>query len=442
MPTLKMSDVNNHIKPGTTLITAQPFTFLLSAENRKERCDYCFKICKLSRCSGCQYVYYCSRNCQKLSWTIHKIECPNIKRVHPRIVPDAARMMARIIIKLHNGGATERGFYTPTEYRTFNDMMSHISNIKNDMEKMKHFTSLSIVLFEFLPKNVMPHPKELLEIFGRLTINSFHILDTDMTSLGVGLYLGPSIIDHSCKPNASATFEGTTIIIKSLHNLPALDWSKIFVTYIDILRNAETRQDELRKSYYFNCECARCSTPEIMEIAAVCQNKNCAIPCLPTNAYCNKCGEKFPNDFKERFDIVCELSNCKLMEMAQSVSLDVCKMLLKKQEGLLHPFNLLTVRMLEIALAATIDIDHWEEAEIYASQLIPPYIYYHGEVHPVTGRMYFTWGRILSLLNKKKKALEVVAKAVEIIKLTFGENHSKMTYEVKPLLSQLITNHM
>lgn len=92
---------------------------------------------------------------------------------------------------------------------------------------MKHFTSLSIVLFEFLPKNVMPHPKELLEIFGRLTINSFHILDTDMTSLGVGLYLGPSIIDHSCKPNASATFEGTTIIIKSLCDLPALDWSKV-----------------------------------------------------------------------------------------------------------------------------------------------------------------------------------------------------------------------
>lgn len=47
MPTLKMSDVNNHIKPGTTLITAQPFTFLLSAENRKERCDYCFKMYNL-----------------------------------------------------------------------------------------------------------------------------------------------------------------------------------------------------------------------------------------------------------------------------------------------------------------------------------------------------------------------------------------------------------
>lgn len=91
------------------------------------------------------------------------------------------------------------------------------------------------------------------------------------------------------------------------------------MTYIDILRNTGTRQDELRKSYYFNCECARCSTPEIMEIAAVCQNKNCAIPCLPTNAYCNKCGKKFSSDFKERFDIVCELSNCKLVEVAQSV---------------------------------------------------------------------------------------------------------------------------
>lgn len=92
---------------------------------------------------------------------------------------------------------------------------------------MEHFTSLSMILIKYLPKDILPDIKELLGIFGRMSVNSFNILDTDMTSLGVGIYLGPSIIDHSCKPNAHAVFEGTKIIIRTLDDLPSLDWSKV-----------------------------------------------------------------------------------------------------------------------------------------------------------------------------------------------------------------------
>lgn len=94
---------------------------------------------------------------------------------------------------------------------------------------MEHFTSLSMVLFEFLPQEIIPEPKKLLEIFGRMSVNSFNILDTDMTSLGVGIYLGPSILDHSCKPNATAIFEGTKLLIRTLCDLESLDWSKVII---------------------------------------------------------------------------------------------------------------------------------------------------------------------------------------------------------------------
>lgn len=55
---------------------------------------------RLLKCSGCQYVYYCNRDCQKESWADHKQECSNLRRISPRIVPDAARLLARIIFKL------------------------------------------------------------------------------------------------------------------------------------------------------------------------------------------------------------------------------------------------------------------------------------------------------------------------------------------------------
>lgn len=60
-----------------------------------------------------------------------------------------------------------------------------------------------------------------------MCINSFNILDQELQSLGTGIYLAASIIDHSCQPNALAIFEGTTIYIRTLETLPYLDWSKV-----------------------------------------------------------------------------------------------------------------------------------------------------------------------------------------------------------------------
>lgn len=76
------------------------------------------------KCSNCHYVYYCNRACQMEAWPLHKIECPFLKRIYPRTVPDAARILCRIIIKLNNGGDMEKGYYTETCFRKFRDLMS------------------------------------------------------------------------------------------------------------------------------------------------------------------------------------------------------------------------------------------------------------------------------------------------------------------------------
>jgi len=47
-----------------------------------------------------------------------------------------------------------------------------------------------------------------------------------MNTIGVGIYLGASVIDHSCKPNVVVVFEGTTIIVRTLTDLPSLNWSQ------------------------------------------------------------------------------------------------------------------------------------------------------------------------------------------------------------------------
>lgn len=79
---------------------------------------------KVLKCSNCNYVYYCNRTCQKEAWPSHKNECAFLKKTLPRIVPDAARILAKIIIKLKNGGDLEKSFYTETCFRKFKDLMS------------------------------------------------------------------------------------------------------------------------------------------------------------------------------------------------------------------------------------------------------------------------------------------------------------------------------
>ena len=79
------------------------------------------------------------------------------------------------------------------------------------------FIIISISNFSFCVisggEMTLPEPAALIEIFGRLTINSFSICDEDNRSVGVGLYLAASALNHSCNPNAVAVFRGTQVFL-------------------------------------------------------------------------------------------------------------------------------------------------------------------------------------------------------------------------------------
>ena len=48
-----------------------------------------------------------------------------------------------------------------------------------------------------------------IEIYGRLVVNGFEITDVvTKDTIGWGIYLFASVIDHSCQPNAMASFQG------------------------------------------------------------------------------------------------------------------------------------------------------------------------------------------------------------------------------------------
>lgn len=69
-------------------------------------------------------MYYCGKGCQREAWSIHKPECVSLRRVAPRVIPDAARLLARLIRKLRKGGDLVKSYYTEGNFRMFKDLMS------------------------------------------------------------------------------------------------------------------------------------------------------------------------------------------------------------------------------------------------------------------------------------------------------------------------------
>lgn len=91
------------VKRGDVLLTSKPFVYLVSSSLKSLYCDYC--LAKkgrngLQRCSGCRLEHYCGKECQAAAWGLHRLECHRLKRVAPRVPPDAARLMAKVILKL------------------------------------------------------------------------------------------------------------------------------------------------------------------------------------------------------------------------------------------------------------------------------------------------------------------------------------------------------
>lgn len=428
---------------GSTLLTEKPFVHVLKSKLQGERCDHCFERTKLSQCSGCKYVFYCGRECQKASWPIHKRECPNLLRVAPRVVPDAARLLARIIFRLQSGGDKEKSFYSKTGFRMFKDLMSHYSDIKKDSKRMEHFTSLCAVLMEYLGEGALPNSAELLGIYGRMVVNGFNILDPEMVSIGTGLYLGVSIIDHSCDPTALAVFTGTTIHIRALQNMPMMDWSKVFITYVDLLNTARERQEDLQATYYFLCQCTRCIDRSELELqkSMLCPNIKCGepVPIFQMETYgklCSKCNEHIkPARINEYLDIM-DFSQQHLQSMKDVAYLDVCKVCLKKQDGLFHPMNLLRVKALDTAFESAIDVGSWEDAKRLGEEVEPGYRKYYGTTHPLLGILYLKLGKLSLFLNCVQEALDWLVKGQNILKVTHGERHPLYRNDLLPLMAQ------
>lgn len=441
---------------GTVLMQEKPFVFILHEAHRLKLCDHCLDGKNIQSCRLCRKVGYCSIECEKEAWAIHKFECANMKRIDPKIVPDSVRMLSRIFYKLnYSRGSDIKGFYgdKPDEYRQFKDLESHYNELRCTNERMSDIMCVANILHDYMGEDeTIPPLEQLMMIYGKVMINSFNIMDPTMLVIGSGLYLGASRFDHSCSPNAVATFSGTTLSIRLLKPIPQFAWSKVFISYIDVLQSTPKRMQELRKGYFFECNCEVCQDKKQLEemLSMRCPNKTCPEPIhipedfkvdsLPNDLKCKKCGEEITKSRIQSYLTVLEFVETQLDRMKETSYLDVCQTCLRKQDGLFHKNNVYYLQILDSAFSAAIDLSHWKEAREYGEKLIPGMKKYYDEMHPILGHTLLKTAKLilLDVLQEETNSLEkekvcaYVENAAKIFRVCYGEEHKVFKEHVTP----------
>lgn len=355
---------------------------------------------------------------------------------------DSVRLIARIILKLQQGGDFETEYVAPSKPRKFKDLMSHYKELKEDKKRMEHFLTICEVLKEYLSDTILPNPVELLGIYGRMCINSFNIVNGEMQAVGTGIYLAPSILDHSCSPNAVVTFEGIELRLQMIQDLPVLNWDSIKISYIDLLNSNADRLNELKERYYFDCDCPRCNSDDIDKYQYALKCPSCSSPVpVKKKEKSSVCACKYKLDEVQhsKFWDAVDFSEQQLRLMHDTNYWDVCKMCLDKQGNLFHDLSLVRSKILDAAFDSSIQLELWDAAVEYGVPLIVAYKLWYGERHPMTAILLLKLFKILLLTSTDNDslALNYYSEAVAILEMTHGKSCSFYCKEVKPLLHLL-----
>ncbi|CAK9303990.1 unnamed protein product [Gordionus sp. m RMFG-2023] len=241
---------------------------------RTKRCSYCLMENDLQQCLSCNLFKYCNKECQKKDWNEHKHECKNIQKISHdfrRSIPATVLMMARIIYKIHKNqvcGQSKLLYCNKNvkfpENRNFNELVSHYDNISRDQYKMECLNTYTQALFRILPKHLYEMYQHIFkDIFCKILINSYSILDEELCPVAHALYMCASYFNHSCVPNTNCIFNGPNIFITSVEDITLKQNSSslqnsIFIRYIDPLESYQNRRKSLMETYYFHCACQFC----------------------------------------------------------------------------------------------------------------------------------------------------------------------------------------
>merc|ERR1711872_983805 len=192
--------------------------------------------------------------------------------------------------------------------------------ISSSIEKKEAFSSFLHVI-QACVGDLFP-ADHVFETYCKILINSTEITDCMGNTIGTGLYLGLSKVDHSCIPNVNCIFNGTVVELRSLDTIPAPVLANARVSYNNNILPTKLRQERLREDYYFTCFCTLCSDKEADLVrAGSVRCRGCEGPVAEFEGNCGSCGQINDVDImKEKGIFFTELTDDEILKFYKVLS--------------------------------------------------------------------------------------------------------------------------
>eukprot|EP00898_Chlorokybus_atmophyticus_P008090 jgi/Chlat1/8282/Chrsp78S07708 len=298
-------------QPGELLFSQPAYAAALDACNQSSRCDACARPesdgVSLKRCSGCKLTYYCSAQCQRLAWTVHKLECPLLR---PREVEEARssspssrtptstmRLVIRALIRRH---LEDKEVIRPTAADAWALMQSlespkvavpSLTDSSADRANMAEDRLITSAQIAHLIKSITQSSpiahlsadtSAVTTLICQVLCNAHTMCDDALEPYGTGMYPVVSLLNHDCDPSTIVTFVGMS--------------ASVTMSYTELLAGTVTRQKALRDNYYFE-SCMQDTHADRALEALACTQRGCDGLLAPSEGMddgdalvCDSCG--------------------------------------------------------------------------------------------------------------------------------------------------------
>ncbi|XP_072298561.1 N-lysine methyltransferase SMYD2-like [Eucyclogobius newberryi] len=398
--------VTRAFKVGELLFSCPAYTSVLAVEERGNLCEFCLNSKQgLARCGKCKKAFYCNAKCQKGDWSMHKLECSSMIAFGEKWCPsEISRLVARILAKKKS----QKEKCSSENMMQVQEMQSHLKDMDNEKREMSE--SDIAQLHRFYSKHLdFPDHQELLSLFSQVACNGFTIEDEELFHLGTAVYPDVALINHSCLPNTIITFHGTAAEIRAVTDMKPGD--EVFISYIDLIYPTDDRNNRLRESYYFTCECPECQSRSLDRVK------------LKVRKFSDPIEEEVINNMERYARKAIKEFRASKDNRTPSELLDICELSLEKMGSVFEDSNVYMLHMMYQAMGVCLYMENIEEAILYGEKLIKPYSQLYSPLSLNLSSIYLKLGRLYMTMDRHKAGLNMLKKAEAIMEVTHGKDH-------------------